>query len=176
MKKRPDNNQPAPGKFPGSIDDQLKFLEHLEKSKPPRALLQSTGFLMESTMTRIRIVMLRKIKEHGYDVTPEQGVVLNVVEESEGISQSEIAERTMKDKPTITRILDILERKRLIVRLPDAGDRRIYKIHLTDTGREKIAVFRKILAEVDKKAFMGLSANDIKKLKEILNAIRANVE
>jgi len=174
--KRTNRNKPESGSFPGSVDDQLKFLEQLVQSRPPRAMEQSTGFLLASAMTRMRIVMLRKIKEYGYDVTPEQGIVLNAVGESEGISQSEIAGRTMKDKPTITRILDILERKKLVVRIPDAGDRRIFKIYLTDAGREKIAVFRKIIAEVDKRAFMGLGANDIKILKKILNAIRANVE
>jgi DNA-binding MarR family transcriptional regulator len=174
--KRPNDRHSQYGSFPGSIDDQLKFLEHLVKSRPPKAIEQSMGFLLASAMTRMRIVVLKKIKEYGYDVTPEQGMVLNAVEDSEGISQSEIAERTMKDKPTITRILDILEKKKLITRHSDAADRRIFKIYLTDTGREKIAVFRKIIAEVDKRAFMGLSANDMKILKRFLSSIRSNLE
>jgi DNA-binding MarR family transcriptional regulator len=174
--KRSNNNQPHKNGFHGSIDDQLKFLERLEKSRPPRALEQSMGFLLASTVTRMRIVMLKKIKEYKYDVTPEQGAVLNAIGESEGISQSGIAQITMKDKPTITRILDILEKKKLISRHPDTGDRRIYKIYLTNVGREEIAVFRKIIAEVDKKACMGLSAKDIQKLRRILGTIRANVD
>ncbi len=174
--KRSKKAPAHPDDFNGSIEDQLKFLEHLEKSKPPNVIEQSMGFLIASTMTRIRILMLRKIKEYGYDITPEQGAVLNAIGESEGISQSGIADRTLKDKPTITRILDILEKKDLIKRKSDTGDRRAYKIYLTKDGREKIAMFRKIIAEVDAKAFRGLNAKDIKKLGEILGVVRANVD
>ncbi|MBP7735734.1 MAG: MarR family transcriptional regulator [Spirochaetes bacterium] len=164
-----------PDGFHGSVDEQLKFLEHLEKTRPPSVIEQSMGFIIASTMTRIRILMLRKIKEYGYDITPEQGAVLNAVGESEGISQSMIAEKTLKDKPTITRILDNLEKKSLISRKADSGDRRAYKIYLTGSGREKIEMFRRIIAEVDAKAFAGLDQKDLRKMEEILRAVRANV-
>jgi MarR family transcriptional regulator, transcriptional regulator for hemolysin len=161
--------------FHGSVEEQLKFLEHLEKTKPPTIIEQSMGFLIASTMTRIRILMLRKIKEYAYDITPEQGAVLNAIGESEGTSQSMIAEMTLKDKPTITRILDNLEKKNLIRRRADSGDRRAYKIYLTETGKEKIEMFRRIIAEVDAKAFAGLDSRDLNKMEEILRAVRVNV-
>ncbi len=164
-----------PDGFHGSVDEQLEFLEHLEKTRPPTVIEQSLGFIIASTMTRIRIVMLRKIKEYGYEITPEQGAVLNAIGESEGISQSVIAEKTIKDKPTITRILDNLERKNLISRKTDSGDRRAYRIYLTETGRERIEMFRQIIAEVDAKAFAGLDSKDLIKMEEILRAVRANV-
>lgn len=162
--------------FDGSIDDQLRFLERLKTSKPPAVLEQSPGFLLASTTTRLRILMLRKLKEYGYGITPEQGHVLHAIGESEGVSQSEIAERTMKDKPTITRILDILQKKRLISRKSDSGDRRAYQIYLTGAGREKIVMFSKIVAEVDEAAFRGLNSKDMKKIDEFLRAVRSNVE
>ncbi len=174
--KRTKRPAAHPDDFNASVDDQLIFLDHLKRSKPPSAIEQSLGFLIASTMTRIRILMLKKIKEYGYDVTLEQGHVLNTIGEFEGISQSEIAGRTMKDKPTITRILDILEKKKFISRKSDTGDRRAYKIYLTGSGREKIAMFRRIITEVDKKAIMGLEDGDIRKLEEILRAVRANVD
>ena len=174
--KRTKTAPPHPGEFNGSVDEQLKFLERLKRAKPSGIMGQSMGFLLASTMTRIRIVMLRKIKEYGYEITPEQGHVLNVIGESEGISQSEIADRTMKDRPTITRILDILERKKLISRKSDAGDRRAYKIYLTAPGREKIALFGRIIAEVDAQAFKGVNAKERKMLEEILRTIWSNVD
>jgi len=85
-----------------------------------------------------------------------------------------IAERTLKDKPTITRILDNLERKNLISRKADSGDRRAHKIYLTGSGRDKIDMFRQIIGEVDAKAFAGLDSKDFKKLEEILRTVRAN--
>jgi MarR family transcriptional regulator, transcriptional regulator for hemolysin len=174
MKRSTDKKQHR-DEFTGTIDDQLNFLEHLEKNKPPVVIEQSTGFQLASTSTRIRIELLKKFKEYGYDVTPEQGHVLNTIGESEGISQSEIAARTMKDRPTITRILDILENKKLITRMPDSGDRRIYKIYLTGEGKKMMELFSSIVREVDNKAFMGLSASDREKMKKILQGIRNNL-
>ncbi|HOT44809.1 MAG TPA: MarR family transcriptional regulator [Spirochaetota bacterium] len=174
--KRTKSTPVHPGEFDGSVDDQLKFLVNLNRSKPPIVIEKSLGFLIASTMTRLRILVLRKIKEYGYDITPEQGHVLNAIGESEGISQSEIAGRTMKDKPTITRILDNLEKKKLIERRSDTGDRRAYRIYLTAKGKEKIAMFMKIIEEVDEKAFRGLNDNDIRKLEEILGTVRTNVD
>jgi len=174
--KRTKSTPVHPGEFNGSVDDQLKFLENLKRSKPPIGIEKSLGFMIASTMTQLRILMLRKIKEYGYDITPEQGHVLNTIGESEGISQSEIAGRTMKDKPTITRILDILEKKKLIERRSDTGDRRAYRIYLTANGKEKIAMFMKIIKEVDEKAFRGLNDKEVRKLEEILGTVRTNVE
>ncbi len=173
--KKP-NKQQHQGKFHGTIDEQLKFLENLEKHKPPVVMEQSIGFQIASTATRLRIEMLRKFKKYDYEITPEQGHVLNTIRDSEGISQSEIADRTMKDKPTITRILDILEKKKMIGRHPDENDRRIYKIFLTKEGREQIDIFGQILAEVDSRAFRGLGEREIRALREILHRIRINIE
>lgn len=174
--KRSKSTPLHPGELNGSVDDQLKFLENLRRSKPPNGIENSPGFLIASAMTRLRILMLRKIKEYGYDITPEQGHVLNAIGESGGLSQSEIAGRTMKDKPTITRILDILEKKKLIERRTDTGDRRAYSIYLTRSGKEKIAMFMKIIEEVDEIAFRGLSDKDMGKLDEILGRVRTNVD
>ena len=45
------------------------------------------------------------IQFRGYTITPDQWVVLNAVAEHEGICQRDLAGKTLKDRPTVTRIL-----------------------------------------------------------------------
>ena len=52
------------------------------------------------------------------------------------MSQVELAEMTFKDKPNVTRMLEVLERKQLIFRQPDENDRRAYKVFLTEVGQQ----------------------------------------
>ena len=68
------------------------------------------------------------------DVTPEQWVVLFRLYEREGLTQSELGDRTVKDKTTVTRILDRLEKKGLLYRRRDTRDRRSQRIYLTESG------------------------------------------
>ena len=110
-----------------SIDQKIRFLEDIEKLQSP-ILDKSLGFLLDVTNAKLKIEMLRRFKENGYDITPEQWIVLNSIREREGVCQRELADLTFKDKPTITRILDLLVKKQLIRRETDSKDRRIFKI------------------------------------------------
>ncbi|MNC59227.1 Transcriptional regulator SlyA [compost metagenome] len=64
--------------------------------------------------------------------------MLNHIDASEGLIQKEIAERTGKDKPTTTRILDHLESKGLVYKKTGLQDRRSYIVYSTDRGKELI--------------------------------------
>jgi DNA-binding MarR family transcriptional regulator len=71
-----------------------------------------------------------------FDIAPEQFGTLRIISEDGQITQSEIAEILAKRKPTVSRALDALEKKGLIVRESDRDDRRIKPIRLTDKGQE----------------------------------------
>jgi len=98
--------------------------------------LMSTGFLLG--VTHRRVVALLQHRLTGYDITPEQWSVLFHVVNEEGMIQKSIAEQTFKDKPTVTRILNQLENKELIIRQADQVDRRSYRIFSTEYGRKVI--------------------------------------
>jgi MarR family transcriptional regulator, transcriptional regulator for hemolysin len=174
MMKKSNNKSAHNNDFKKTLEEKLVLLEDVGKIKS--AILESSpGFLFNQTSVRIKIELLKKFRERGYDMTPEQGLVLNTVWEHEGIYQRELADLTLKDKPVITRILDGLEKKKLIYRQADSSDRRIFKIYLTPDGKNKIKSFSSIVAEIDEKTFRGLSAADMSKLGRILEAIRSNL-
>lgn len=96
----------------------------------------AVGFIMGVTYRKIAALLQYRLKE--YEITPEQWSVLNQIDASEGLIQKEIAERTGKDKPTTTRILDHLESKGLVFKRTGAQDRRSYIVYSTDRGKELI--------------------------------------
>jgi len=62
-------------------------------------------------------------------------LVLEQLTVQDGLSQRELARRLSLEAPTLTRHVDRMEAEGLLTRTPDAKDRRVTRIHLTDAGR-----------------------------------------
>ena len=95
---------------------------------------RSLGFTLGVASRRKSQLFAHRLKEYG--ISPEQWSVLHLIAGQEGLIQKEVAERSFKDKPTVTRILDVLEEKGLISRKPGEQDRRSFRLYPTDKGRE----------------------------------------
>lgn len=112
----------------------------------------------------------------GFDLTPEQWSVLNRLIEKDGVNQNRLAERTVKDRHNINRILNQLEKKGYIERRHDVFDKRAHLIFLTKSGRityEKL--FPKFLDHL-RKRFKGISHEDLESLRRILQTMYRNIE
>ncbi len=70
-----------------------------------------------------------------FNITPSQWEALNQLWDKDGMSQAELADRTFKDRPFTTRLVDDLEKKALVYRVQDKKDRRSNKVFLTAKGR-----------------------------------------
>lgn len=137
---------------------------------------KSLGFLINRTAIRLKRELHHAFKTHGYKITPEQWAILNRLWEQEGLSQVELAELTFKDKPNVTRMLEVLEREGWVFRQPDEEDRRAYKVFLTEAGRalkdKLIPLAREVLARGQR----GLGDEDIVQAKRVLDLIYHNLE
>jgi DNA-binding MarR family transcriptional regulator len=134
---------------------------------------KATGFIIYRTALAMKGAFERTLKEQGFDVTPEQCAILSLLSEEEGLSQKEIGNVLFKDKPNISRMLDILERKKLILR--QAADRRRYSIFLTEEGKQLIEKVHPLKLQLVEKVFNGLLAREIETLETILNKIYRNI-
>lgn len=133
------------------------------------------GFMVGRTAFTMKHHLHRLFKSKGYTVTPEHWAILNLLEKNEGLSQSELAEKTTKDKANITRILDVMQRNGLILRRKDDHDRRVYKIYLTDKGRKTRYALTRYVLEIDNQACRGLSRSELEQLSTILKKMFANL-
>lgn len=142
----------------------------------PFILDDSLGYLINRAARRLKQELDQAFKAAGCDITPEQWTLLNRLWQQEGLSQVELAEQTFKDKPNVTRILDILERKQLLFRQKDENDRRAFKVYLTEAGRELKEKLIPLAVEVLERGQKNLTESDITFLQEKLTIIYHNFD
>ena len=135
----------------------------------------SLGFLIYRTALALKAALQRFFKENGSRITPEQWAIIRRLREEEGLSQREIGEKVAKDKPNITRMLDALEKKRLIFRQADPRDRRKYCIYLTKEGRQLHDLLAPLVVRLRQRATQGLAPEEIDLLTATLNKIYQNI-
>ena len=110
-----------------------------------------------------------------FDVTVEQFGVLAVLWYQEGINQQTIANGLNRDKTTITRIIENMTKKNLLVKVPDQLDKRNKLIYLTDKGRSLQEDMIKSTGIVYMDAIKNLSEKDIKSVTSILQKMKNNL-
>jgi DNA-binding MarR family transcriptional regulator len=94
----------------------------------------------------------------------------------DGISQQELCNATFRDKPSITRLVDNLERLQLVKRVASENDRRINKIHLTKQAIKLQEQTMELAEETLNDALSGVPANQINLCKEVLQRVYDNLK
>jgi len=77
-----------------------------------------------------------KFKKYQLNLTIEQWVVLKVLHNEDGLKQNDLAYITSRNKTSLTRLVQTMEKYHLIARLQDTEDKRINRIFLTKHGSE----------------------------------------
>ena len=139
-------------------------------------LNDSYGYLVNLAAQRLKYELHLTFQANGYDITPEQWAVLNRLWEEDGLSQVELAERTFKDKPGTTRILNLLEKKGIVLRRRDADDGRVMNVFLTKTGRDLKDKLIPCAEAVIAKSGQNLTREEVTQFKQTLNKILSNLE
>lgn len=139
------------------------------------SLEDSPGFLINRTALRIKREFQRLLTVRELRVTPEQCVVLWRLWHFEGGVQRELASTTFKDMTNLTRILDGLEKRKLVERKRDEHDRRCSRVFLTEEGRALQQEILTAAGELAERAYSGLNDDQIMQFKEMANTIYRNL-
>ena len=126
--------------------------------------------------TAINRKLHRNFRQNDIEISPEQWTILLALWEKDGITQQELCNATFKDKPSMTRLIDNMERQHLVVRISDKNDRRSNLIHLTKTGRELENKAFKIANETLEQALHGIDMDDLKIGQEVLRKVFLNTK
>ncbi|MEK6476331.1 MarR family transcriptional regulator [Catalinimonas sp. 4WD22] len=135
----------------------------------------SIGYNINIAANFLKKHLNQTFKSAGYDVTSEQWSILNRLWEKDGINQLEIAGITLKDNASVTRTLELMEKKGLIVRQIDQDDRRNRRIYLTEAGKALRKPLIHCAESVLKKATVDISAEEISLLNELSRRIIENL-
>lgn len=124
----------------------------------------------------VRAIAIQKFIKANYEITPEQFTVLAAILDHDGLYQRQIGALTLKDRPNITRIINILEDKGLVTRTPDVNKRKIFKINITDKGKIEYENTLPTVLEHWQDSVNGVSDEELKSCLNVLNKIKENLE
>ena len=136
---------------------------------------ETISFLLDQTVRQSKLFTQRQMDQLGLNITVEQWTLLKVVAENGRISQVDLSLKAQKDTASITRMLDLLQKKDMVRRTADDMDRRKFLISLTESGQ---IFFNRHTAQMDalrSKIVEGLSDQELADLERILERFRQNI-
>ena len=136
----------------------------------------SMGMLINSAHRAMTKRFVQNAMKSGLDISLDQWMVLGPIWQLESASQKELGEITLKDKTSITRLVDILEKKNLVVRVEDQIDHRIKRVILTNAGKQLFFDVLPIMEKTREEVRKDISDQDIETFKKVLSSIIVNLE
>ena len=134
------------------------------------------SFITGKASTAISRRLQRNFKLASLDITIEQWSVLYHLWKTDGISQQELCAATYRDKPSITRLVDNLEKLKLVKRTPSKDDRRINLIFLTKEAKLLEETTMAVANQTLNEALEGVTNGQIEIAKEVLQKVYDNLK
>ena len=122
------------------------------------------------------IYMQEKFKQYQIDLTREQFILLIRLHQEDGQTQNDLAMITERNKASLTRLINTMENKHLVARIPSKEDKRINRIYLTKHGKATFEATSPVITEMIKEVQQGLSKNEIKTVISVLNKVLQNIK
>lgn len=120
--------------------------------------------------------LYRNFREYNLDITPEQWTVLLFLWEKEGVTQQELCHVTFKDKPSMTRLINNMEKQNLVKRTACDTDKRINLIYLTSYGRSLEDKSRYVANKTLKEALRELTIEELRVSQDVLRKVFSNTK
>jgi DNA-binding MarR family transcriptional regulator len=136
----------------------------------------SIGRLIAEASRQILAALDEELLHRGTGITGAQWATLMRISRGCASTAAELCRYNRYDTGSMTRMLDRLEEKGLIRRVPSSKDRRVTMLELTDAGRDLLPQLPPVAIKVLNAHLKGFSRGELDQLKDFLNRIRANGE
>ena len=133
------------------------------------------GMLIQSAQNAMTKRFVQNVLSSGLDISMDQWIVLGPIWHLEAPSQKDLGEICLRDKPTITRIIDSLEDKSLVVRVSDQIDHRIKRVVLTKAGKQLFYDVLPIMEKTREEVRGEIPEEEIETFKSVLSKIIKNL-
>ena len=126
------------------------------------------------TADAIKRSLAHVIEPHG--ITPQQYNVLRILRGAapEGLPTLTIGERMVEQTPGVTRLIDRLERKGLVARIPCPKDRRRVFCQITPKGLDLLEELDEPVNRWDSQTVSILPPSEVDSLIKLLDRVRAS--
>ena len=134
------------------------------------------SFITGKASTAIARRLQKNFKQNGVEITIEQWSVLYHLWKQDGLSQQQLCDSTYRDKPSITRLVDNLEKIKLVKRVASKDDRRINMIYLTPEALQLQEKTMELAGQTLNEALTGVTNGQIEIAKEVLQMVYENLK
>ena len=117
----------------------------------------------------------KNFRNAGLEITIEQWSILYHLWKEDCLSQQELCNRTFRDKPSITRLIDNLEKQAMVIRMPSKTDRRINLVCLTDAAKEIQNLTIDLANQTMSEALVGVKKEEIEIVKIVFQKVYDNL-
>jgi DNA-binding MarR family transcriptional regulator len=117
----------------------------------------------------------KNFRKSGLEITIEQWSVLYHLWKEDCLSQQELCNRTFRDKPSVTRLIDNLEKQKLVKRMPSKSDRRINLVCLTDAAKDLQDKTIDLANQTMNEALTGVDKDEIEVVKRVFQQVYDNL-
>lgn len=136
---------------------------------------KKTGAMLVAAGIYSRIYARQYFCSQNFEITPEQFVIIEVLMERDGLYQRQLCEITMKDRPNMTRIVNILEHGGYVKRVEDKNKRKVYKIFLTQKARELYPKMEQATLDIRNTITKDINKEDMDTCLTVLNKVLDNL-
>jgi DNA-binding MarR family transcriptional regulator len=125
------------------------------------------GYLLRQAHQAFRTAAQAELDPLG--LTLPQYSVLSVADTQPGLSGAELARESMLTPQTTNEMITLLVQAGLVERRPDARDKRLRRIAVSDAGRELVARARLVVYGVEQRMTASLDDADLTRLRTWLS-------
>jgi DNA-binding MarR family transcriptional regulator len=133
------------------------------------------SFITGKASTAVARRLQKNFKESAIEITIEQWSVLYHLWKEDGQTQQQLCDATSRDKPSITRLVDNLEKSKLVKRVASKNDRRSNLIFLTKDAKSLEQKTMEVANQTLNESLAGVTNEQIEIAKEVLQMVYDNL-
>lgn len=147
---------------------QLLYIARMNHESIPHHWVNRLSFLTRKELTE-------RFKAQGFAISPEEWAVLLLLWQRDGRTPGDMAQVTIRDRTTMTRLIDGMVRKNIVVRRAGETDRRQSFVFLSDHGRSLQGALTPIAKAMIDETLAGISANEVQQAISVLRRMTDNL-
>lgn len=129
------------------------------------------------TFKLMNIFISEVFHKNNIQVTKEQWIVLKILhEDNDGLIQNDLAFITNRNKATLTRLINVMEKNNLVARIPAKDDSRKKFIYITKKGRKLFAKMKPLMLSSIKSIQKNISEKELETFISVMSKIQENIK
>ena len=140
-------------------------------------MLLSKEIAVELNLTgcKLKQFIAAKLRQKNVPLTPEQFLLIDLLWNQGPMSQQQLADQMQKDKNSVTKLVDAIERKGFVFRQQNAFDRRSNTLVLTDKALELRDDAKQKGISILDEMLEGISEAELRSFLSTLNKLNVNM-